>query len=355
MLSLARPQLEAPVSRIAELVTAAIEGMRPYGDSPLWGHAVSATLALHHAPQHYLRSQLVLLGSVAGGGPHEGEALERFAGGMELLHLFMLVHDDVIDEARMRRGRPTLQLALLEAAPTLGAGRARDLAIVVGNTLQVLATRHLLCGGRGRAACEVVIDACLHTGIGQFEDIVGWRGPGGARGHTIRAVLEEKAAYHSFAAPFAGGLRFANLDADLEPAIAWGRRMGVALQGIDDLGDFIGDPSVTGKDNFRDVLEGRISLVVSLLLARASAEHRAFIEAVVGRSALAPADRDELERLLATYDVVAGCAEFVRGELAEAERLSAAASFGAEAREGMRALEHGLREHLAALVAGTRA
>ncbi|HZS39874.1 MAG TPA: polyprenyl synthetase family protein [Polyangia bacterium] len=351
MLKLARREFDGPVSRISEFVSAAIEGARPYGDSPLWSDAVSATLALHQAPQHFLRSQLVLLGSLAGGGPPEGEALERFAAGMELLHLFMLVHDDVIDEARMRRGRPTLHLALLQSAPTLGAGRARSLAIVVGSTLHVLAMRHLLCGGRGRAACEVVLEACLHTGIGQFEDIVGWRGPGTSGGETVRAVIEDKAAYHAFAAPLAGGLRFANLDADLGPAMAWGRRMGVALQGLDDLGDFVGDPAVTGKDNFRDLLEGRVSLVLSLLFERASAEDRAFLESVVGRGALVPADRDEIERLLASHGVASGCAQFIRGELAEAERVRAASGFSPEVREGMSALEQGLLEILAALVA----
>jgi geranylgeranyl diphosphate synthase type I len=271
------------------------------------------------------------------------------------LHLFMLVHDDVIDEARIRRGRPTLHLALLQAAPTLGAARAGSLAVVVGSTLHVLAMRDLLCGGRGRAACEVVLDACLHTGIGQFEDIVGTRAPGAESGETVRALLAEKSAYQSFAAPFAGGLRFANLDADLAPAMAWGRRMGVALQGLDDLADFIGDPSVTGKDNFRDVIEGRRSLVLSLLQERASAEDRAFLAGVVGRGAIVPSDREELERLLGAYDAAQGAAEFIRGELAAAESATRASGFSTAAREGMTALEHGLRAMLDASVAAAAA
>ncbi len=349
MVKFARSEFERPVARISDKVAGVIEGMQPLGAAPLWREAVKATLALHRAPQHFLRSQLVLLGSLAGGGAAEGDELETFAAGMELLHLFMLVHDDVIDEASLRRGCPSVHRALLLASPTLGANRARDLAVVVGNTLNVLAIRHLLCGGRGRAACEVVIDACLHTGVGQFEDVVGWRGERLDGDATFLAAVENKTAYHAFAAPFAGGLRFANLEADLTPAIAWGRRMGVALQGLDDIGDLVGDPAVTGKDHFRDVLEGRLSLGLFLLRRRAAADEREFLASVVGHGTLDPADREEFERLVEKHDVIQGGVEFVRGELAGAASVRQAAKFGVAA-EGMSLFEEGLLKNLESLI-----
>src|SRR5277367_5319622 len=101
----ARPELEAPLARVAERVDEAILALRPYGRSPLWSEAIAATLVLSRATTHLLRAQLVLLGSLAGGGPAEGAAPERLAAGVELLHLFLLVHDDVMDNAALRRGR----------------------------------------------------------------------------------------------------------------------------------------------------------------------------------------------------------------------------------------------------------
>src|SRR5262249_17747077 len=98
----ARPELEAPLARVARRVDESIAGLLPYGRSPLWKQAIDATVALSRATTHLLRAQLVLLGSLAGGGPPEGEAPERFAAGLELLHLFMLVHDDVMDNATLR-------------------------------------------------------------------------------------------------------------------------------------------------------------------------------------------------------------------------------------------------------------
>src|SRR5690349_9949189 len=96
---LARPELRAPLTRVAARIEEAIAGLSTYGRSPLWTEAVTATLAIARASSHLLRAQLVLLGSEAGGGPAEGERIERFAAGVELYHLFMLVHDDVMDNA----------------------------------------------------------------------------------------------------------------------------------------------------------------------------------------------------------------------------------------------------------------
>src|SRR5262249_12579538 len=141
---------------------------------------------------------------------------------------------------------------------------------------------------------------------------------GAGGGEVFRSLLVDKAAYQAFAAPFAGGLLFARPEADPAPALAWGCRMGAAFQGLDDLSDFVGDPAVTGKDNYRDVLEGRLSLALLLLMQRATLEERAFLSSVVGSRALVPADRVELDRLLQAHDVVAGCADFIRGEIAEA-------------------------------------
>src|SRR5580698_9098705 len=159
---LARPELLAPVQRVASRVDGAIEGLRAYGRSPLWADALSSTLAIERGSTHLLRAQLVLLGSLAAGGAAEGDGLERFAAGVELLHLFMLVHDDVMDNAVLRRGQPTLRVALQAADTTLGWDPARDLAIVVGNLLHVLALRHLTPGPGSTpgdaAACELVLE-----------------------------------------------------------------------------------------------------------------------------------------------------------------------------------------------------
>lgn len=353
---LARPEFEAPVARIARRVDEAIEGMRAYGRAPLWHEAVTATLATAQATSHLLRAQLVLLGDLAAGGPAEGERAERFAAGVELLHLFMLVHDDVMDNAQLRRGRPTLRVALSAAAPALEWQQARDLSIVVGNVINVLATRHLLpradAAPGEAAAAELVLDGCCRAGAGQFQDLLGFQGLGDDQ-EALRRELVDKTAFHGFAAPFAAGVRLGGRDVDPEPALAWGCRVGLAFQAIDDLADLVSSPGVTGKDSLRDLLEGRPSLPLFFLRQRATGADRELVHATIGRHSIEYGTRARLDDLVRELGVIGASADFVRAELAEAGNIAAASGYATAAREGMAAIERGLSAYLDKLVAAS--
>jgi geranylgeranyl diphosphate synthase type I len=354
---LARPEFEAPVARITRRVEDAIEGMRAFGRAPLWHEAVAATLALTRATTHLLRAQLVLLGELAGGGPAEGERLERFAAGVELLHLFMLVHDDVMDNAQLRRGRPTVRVALSAAAPALEWQQARDLSIVVGNVVNVLATRHLLPGAGAApgeaAAAELVLDGCCRAGAGQFQDLLGFQGLGDDE-QALRRELVDKTAFHAFAAPFAAGVRLAPGGADAEPAVAWGCHVGLAFQAVDDLADLVSSPGITGKDSLRDLLEGRPSLPIFFLRRRAAGADRELVDATIGRHSLEYGTRARLDDLIRELGVIGASADWVRAELAEAAKITAASGYAPAAREGMTAIERGLSAYLDALVAAAK-
>jgi geranylgeranyl diphosphate synthase, type I len=351
----ARSDLPAPLGRIDAAVDRALEGLRAYGRSPMWGAAVSAVLATHRAPKHLVRAQLVLLGSRAGGGPAEGDAIERFAAGVELFHLFMLVHDDVMDHATLRRGEPALRVALRAAEPEIAWETASDMAIVVGNAVALLAMRHLAPGGGEGAhrACERILDGGLHAGAGQMQDLAGFRGLGDGEG-ALRGELVAKTAYHSFAAPFAAGLTLANADADVTAALGWGERVGVAFQALDDLTDLVAPPKATGKDALRDLLEGRPSLPLLLLRERTSGGDRAFLASLEGRKVLEPGDRAHLDELIERTSVIAECEARIRKELDEASAIASAAGFPEAAVAGMRAVEKSLSAHLDQVIAAAR-
>jgi geranylgeranyl diphosphate synthase type I len=353
----ARPVLEAPITRVKMRVDSAIEGLYPYGRSALWGEALAATLALSRATTHLLRAQLVLLGNLAAGGPGEGAQIERFATGVELLHLFMLVHDDVMDNATLRRGKPTLRVALTAVDPTLGTRKARDLAIVVGSLLNVQAIRCLTPGPGGAPgeteAAALVLEACCRAGAGQFHDLLGLRGLGDDE-EALRRELVDKAAYHAFVAPFAAGVLLSRPGADLDLATAWGCHLGLAYQGADDLADLAGSPATTGKDSLRDLLEGRASLPLLFLRRRATLADRDFLDGLAARHAMEIGERVTVDGLVRAYRVVEACAEWVRVEVAAAARVREAAGFTGEASLGMAAIESGLVAYLDTVVASAQ-
>ena len=343
--------------RISSGIEAAIEGLRGYGLAPQWGAAIDATLAIHRGPKHLLRAQIVLLGSLAGGGAAHGEALERFAIGVELLHLFMLVHDDVMDSATLRRGQPTLRIALTRADAGIDWQAARDMAIVVGSALSMAAVQRMLPGpssGPGAlAACERMIESCFHAGAGQFQDLLGLRGLDANEG-SLRRALVEKTAYHSFGAPFAAGLLLADAAADTSKALAWGEHIGVAFQATDDLADLVTPPSVTGKDALRDLLLGRPSLPLMLLRERAAGDDAAFLASIAGKQVIDIGERAALNEIIERTGVVPACAERIRSEIGDATSAGDASGFPSKARDAMRVFERSLLAYADRIVEAAR-
>ncbi len=355
MTSLALEVLRAPLAEVSRRVDESIAELSAYGSSASWRGAVEATLAISRGPKHLIRPQLVLLGGLGGGATLDDPRLTRFAVGVELLHLFMLIHDDVMDNATRRRGHPTLQVALRARDAAIPLAVARDLAIVMGNMLNVAAMRHLMPDGAGgaTAACTLVLDACCHAGAGQFQDLLGWRRLGDDEA-ALRRALVDKTAYQTFASPLAAGLSLVQGDSDVQPAIAWGCRMGLAFQVLDDLADLVSPPNATGKDALRNLMEGHPSVPLLVLDQRARGEDVDVLESVVGRGSMVPAERMAIARMVDQYQVVDACADYARREIAGCEAVVEGA-FEGEAREGLRSMARGLEAHLEAVVADARA
>jgi geranylgeranyl pyrophosphate synthase len=258
----------------------------------------------------------------------------------------MLVHDDVMDNANLRRGRPTLRVAMQAADSSVPWMQARDLAVVMGNLLNVLAMKHLTTHGvHDERASGIVLEALSRAGAGQFHDLLGFRGIAD-EDEAFRRELIDKAAYHGFAAPFAAGLCLASDDADPAPALAWGTHVGLAYQEARDLADLVASPADLGKDSLRDLLQGRASLPLLFLRRRAQGEDREQLDAICGRATLEMGERAWLDDLVRKEGVVEDCVAWVRDELAQAARVRESSGFRAFAREGMATIETILAGHV---------
>jgi geranylgeranyl pyrophosphate synthase len=195
------------------------------------------------------------------------------------------------------------------------------------------------------AAAALVLEACCRAGAGQFHDLLGMRALGDDE-EALRRELADKAAYHAFVAPHAAGLLLARPDADPAPAVAWGRHLGLAFQGADDLADLVGSPATTGKDGLRDLLEGRASLPLLFLRRSTTGDDRDLIDGLSARHTLAPGERAYLDQLVRSCHVVGACAGWIRAEVESAARAREAAGFTPAASEGLAAIERGLVAHL---------
>jgi geranylgeranyl pyrophosphate synthase len=211
----------------------------------------TATLA---AGGKRLRPMLVLLSA----GPRGGEAAIRAATAIELVHMATLVHDDVLDAAPLRRGRPTVvarsgrgralavgDLLFSRAFAELGRDGSRKQVELLSRASVALALGELAQrrdAFDGSISAERYLERCeLKTGrLFECACLIGWAGGSGA---VAAGRADPMAALQIF-----------------------GREIGLAFQLLDDVLDVTGPPERTGKARGTDLLDGTVTL--PLILAR---------------------------------------------------------------------------------------
>lgn len=214
------------------------------------------TAAAHHLLDlrgKHLRPMCVALASRVGSG--FSPAARQLALAVELVHTATLLHDDVVDEAVTRRGRPTARITYGNAA-SIFAGDW----LLVGALRRVRATEVPGLLDRMLAIIEEMIIAESH----QLER----RGRIDGDLDDYLRIIEGKTAALFRWAMFAGA-RVGGLTAEQEEALErFGLHLGVAFQAIDDALDYGGDVATTGKDPGADLREGKLTYPLLIALER---------------------------------------------------------------------------------------
>ncbi|HUB08428.1 MAG TPA: polyprenyl synthetase family protein, partial [Myxococcales bacterium] len=186
----------------------------------------------------------------AGAPPPETQRLVRAAVAVELVHGATLVHDDVLDGSALRRGRPTVV-----------ATGGRGAATATGDLLFSRAFAELAAGG-SIDAVRVLARASRQLALGELAQ----------RGDAFRAEVST-ARYLDrcrlkTAVLFRAACELGAIEGEPDPRVlgAFGERIGLAFQILDDVLDVSGPPERTGKPRGADLLDGTVTL--PLILAR---------------------------------------------------------------------------------------
>ncbi|MGI0055134.1 MAG: polyprenyl synthetase family protein [Thermoplasmata archaeon] len=199
-------------------------------------------------------------------GSPDTSRIHSLAAAFQLIHTASLVHDDVIDHADARRGRPSMPRAY-----------GLPLSIVTGDYLFVrafeLAAEYpksiiLRCG----EACADLVEGEVLQEAGRFDLSTG-------RDHYLRVVERKTAAIVAAALGSCAELTTSDPEA-IDAAMTFGRSLGVAFQIRDDLLDVFGDPDLMGKPLYADFREGNPTLVSLVTYERLDSSGQAEFERI---------------------------------------------------------------------------
>ncbi|MBL8024360.1 MAG: polyprenyl synthetase family protein [Elusimicrobia bacterium] len=192
-----------------------------------------------------VRPALVFLGSQF--GQADREAVNQTALAVEMIHIATLVHDDLVDEAVIRRQRPTVGVKFGEGS-----------AVLLGDYVYAEAFQRLSALGRPELMtlfAGATMTMCEGE-IAQYES----RYQFDLSEKSYLSFLQKKTASLMSASCRAGGI-LAGLSAEQLAALdTFGERLGVAFQIVDDILDIEGDEAVVGKTLHTDLIHGKMTL-----------------------------------------------------------------------------------------------
>jgi geranylgeranyl diphosphate synthase type I len=342
------PGSDAPFGAIGGLVEARIDALLD-AETQRWAAVdeqlvapLEALRTLVRSGGKRLRPVFCQWGFVGVGGRSDDPALVDAAAGLELLHTFALLHDDVMDGSDTRRGLEAVHRRFSrehEAAGWQGEARrfGEGVAILVGDLAFVYADQ--LMSGVPPETAALFTELRIEVNVGQYLDLLGTV-HGQPSIAAARRICVYKSGKYTIERPLHLGASLAGGLASVRDAFtAYGIPLGEAFQLRDDLLGALGESSLTGKPVGDDLREGKPTALVARALANATPAQRERLRRV-GSPDLTPAEVADLQDVL----VVTGAAGEVEAQIAALRDDAVAAITGAplaaEAREALTRLAH---------------
>jgi octaprenyl-diphosphate synthase len=225
---------------------------------------------------------LLMAGRMAG---YTGERAVRYASVIEFIHTATLVHDDIIDESELRRGR--------EAAHTRWGNH---LTVLFGDFLY-LKSMSLALTHDNLDVIRLLCDVTLRIVEGEIYQLT----KNGVVDLTEAEhfdIVRRKTAYLFAGSAKIGGMLGPTTPAQQDALWDYGFNIGMAFQLVDDLLDFTGEQGALGKPVGGDLREGKMTLPVIHLLSQGDGRAESLIRKIVREADATPDESRELQALL---------------------------------------------------------
>ncbi len=226
-----------------------------------------------------IRPVLVLL--VANAYSYKGVAHHELAAVVEFIHTATLLHDDVVDESSMRRGRQTANALFGNAA-----------SVLVGDFLYSRAFQMMVSLDSMRIM-QILSDATNVIAEGEVLQLLNMHNPDVNEESYLQVIRSKTAKLFEAAAELGALISGAN-DAQISAAGEYGRSLGTAFQLIDDVLDYAGDAAEIGKNVGDDLREGKPTLPLIYLMENGTPAERELV-----RNCIEQGDEQQFDAILA--------------------------------------------------------
>ncbi|MCX5707021.1 MAG: polyprenyl synthetase family protein, partial [Candidatus Omnitrophica bacterium] len=232
--------------------------------------------------------------------------LFRSAISLELLHDFLLVHDDIIDKSDTRRGKPSMHAMLngyLAGRKNLKFS-GQDLTIVIGDVMYAMAIDAFLSVKeelqRKESALRKLILAVLYTGSGEFiELLLGAKPIEQTTINDIYKIYDYKTANYTFASPLTMGAILAGAKKEeIKKLFEYGMCLGRAFQVKDDIIGTFSETADIGKSNITDIAEAKKTILIWHAYNHSDTTGRLAIKRVFSGKKVSKADLIKIRRVI---------------------------------------------------------
>lgn len=254
-----------------------------------------------------IRPVLVLLLANAYG--YRGTAHHELAAVVEFIHTATLLHDDVVDESSMRRGRQTANALFGNAA-----------SVLVGDFLYSRSFQMMVSLDNMRVM-RILSDATNVIAEGEVLQLLNMHDPDVTHESYLKVIRSKTAKLFEAAAEL-GALVGGASDEQIAAAGEYGRSLGTAFQLIDDVLDYAGDATEIGKNLGDDLREGKPTLPLIWLMENGSEQQRQLV-----RSCIEHGDEEQFEAVLAAV-TSSGALAYTRQQAEQAAKRAAEAIAG---------------------------
>ncbi len=244
-----------------------------------------------------IRPAILLLSSQMCG--YDGPMGPRLGAVIELIHSATLVHDDIIDNANIRRGRASVN-----------AQWGNEITVLIGDWLYMTSFK-LALGERHLQILDILIEATRKMVEGELIQL-SFNGSMDITEEQHLDISTRKTAFLFSACAQLGGILGSSGPEQVERLRLYGLNVGLAFQLVDDVLDLTSNETTLGKPVGNDLKEGKLTLPLIYLMRDGEPKHRELVRNAFRKTTLDDSLRDEILQLVQKYQTGARVLEKAR-------------------------------------------